>query len=74
MGLIETVGAIIAAIGAAWFFGRRSQRKDTAAKGAKEYADERKKIDSEVSGIGASDSERVAQLREIAKRRGSGQN
>ena len=70
MGILETIGAVLAAIGAAWFMGRRSQRKDTAAKGARDYANERKKIDAEISGIGASDAERIDRLQSIAKRRG----
>jgi hypothetical protein len=74
MGILETIGALLAALGAAWFFGRRSQRKDTAAKGAKDYAKERKKIDAEIGSVGSTDSERVSQLQSIAKRRGTGKN
>ena len=70
MGMLETIGALLAALGAAWFFGRRSQRKDTAAKGAKDYAKERKQIDAEIGSIGASDRERIERLRDIADRRG----
>jgi hypothetical protein len=74
MGIIEAIGAILAAMGAAWFFGRRSQRKETAAKGARDYARERKKIDAEISGIGSTDAERIERLQSIAKRRGAGKD
>lgn len=69
MGLIEAIGAVLAAIAAAFWFGRRSQRKDTDAKQAREYRDERKKIDDEISGIGGSDADRISKLRDIADRR-----
>lgn len=69
MGLIEAIGAALAAIAAAFWFGRRSQRKDADAKQAKEYRDERKKIDDEISGIGGSDADRISKLRDIADRR-----
>ena len=71
MGILETIGALLAALGAAWIFGRRSQRKDTAATGAKDYAKERKKIDAEIGSIGSTDSERIKRLRDIADRRGA---
>jgi hypothetical protein len=71
MGILESIGALLAVLGAAWFFGRRSQRKDTAAKGAKDYAKERKKIDAEVSSVGSTDAERISVLQGIAKRRGA---
>jgi hypothetical protein len=74
MGILETIGALLAALGAAWFFGRRSQRKDTAAKGAKDYAKERKKIDAEIGSVGSTDAERIKRLQSIAKRRGTGKN
>ncbi len=72
MGILETIAAIIAAIAAAWFFGRKSQRKDTAAQGAKDYKNERKRIDDEISGIGGNDADNIGRLQSIAKRRGAG--
>jgi hypothetical protein len=69
-GIFAGIGAILAA----WFFGRYKGGSDArakrAAKDAKEYRDERQKIDTEISGIGGTDSERIERLRDIARGRG----
>ena len=70
MGLIETIGALIAAIGAAWFLGRRSGAANRDAKHGKDYIAERKRQDGLDVGHGATDGERVKRLRDIADRNG----
>ena len=67
------LGAVVAASGL-WLGGKAKQRRERAAEDAREYRDERKEIDDEESGIGATDGERVKQLREIANRRGRGKD
>ena len=68
MGLIETIGAVIAAIGAAWFFGRRAGAAKRDAEHGKDYIDERKRQDGLDVGHGASDAERIKRLHDIANR------
>ena len=67
------LAGVIAAL-AAWAFGRSQgasgAREKRAAQDARDYQNERREIDSEDLGIGASDTERVDRLRDIAKRRG----
>ena len=70
MGLIETIGAIIVAIGAAWFFGRRSGASKRDAKHGADYIAERKRQDEMDVGHGASDAERIKRLHDIANRNG----
>ena len=74
MGLIETIGAVIAAIGAAWVLGRRSgAAKKDAGHGA-DYIAERKRQDGLDVGHGASDAERIKRLHDIANRNGAGKD
>ena len=68
------VMALLAVVGGAWIKGRQSAKRDRAAKDAKDYRDERKDIDDEVSGIGGADADRVKQLHDIADRRGGGKD
>ena len=50
MGLIETIGAVIAAVVAALFFGRRQGRLAERAKIDKAYRETREKMDEVVVG------------------------
>ena len=68
MGLIETIAAIVAAIGAAWLFGRRSGAAKKDAKHGKDYIAERKRQDGLDVGRGVSDAERIRMLSDIANR------
>ena len=74
MGLIETIAAIIAALGAValWAFRRGGAAKDR--KHGKDYIAERKRQDSLDVGHGASDAERIKLLRAIADRDRSRKN
>ena len=74
MGLIETIGAVIAAIGAAWVFGRRSGAAKRDAKHGADYIAERKRQDEMDVGHGASDAERIKRLHDIANRNGKRKN
>ena len=74
MGLIETIAAIVAAIGAAWFFGRRSGAAKRDAEHGKDYIDERKRQDGLDVGHGASDAERIKRLHDIADRNRGGED
>ena len=68
MGMIEAIGALIFAIGAAWFFGRRSGKSKRDAKHGSDYIAERKRQDEMDVGHGASDDERIKRLHDIANR------
>ena len=68
MGLIEAIGAVIVAIGAAWFLGRRSGAAKRDAEHGKDYIAERKRQDGLDVGHGATDGERIKRLRDIADR------
>lgn len=57
------------AIVAAWWHGRSSGVAGVEAKQTKAYRDERKEIDNADLGLGASDSERIDRLRDIAGKR-----
>lgn len=50
MGLIETIGAVIMAVVAALFFGRRQGQKSEQAKIDKAYRETREKMDEVVVG------------------------
>ena len=67
---LTALTAILAVLGAVYGKGRSDARKARAAADDREYRNERKKIDAEISGIGASDAERIDRLQSIAKRRG----
>ena len=74
MGLIETIGAIVAAIGAAWIFGRRSGAAKRDAEHGEDYIEERKRQDEMDVGHGASDAERIKRLHDIANRNSKRKN
>ena len=74
MGLIETIGALIFAIGAAWVLGRRSGAAKKDAEHGSDYIAERNRQDDLDVGHGASDAERVRMLNDIANRNGSRKN
>ena len=59
------VGAVLAALGLAYLKGRSQARTDAA----EEYRDERKRQDDLDVGHGATDSERIKRLRDIANGR-----
>jgi hypothetical protein len=50
--------------------GASGAREKRAGQDARDYQNERREIDSEDLGIGASDAERQRMLNDIAKRRG----
>ena len=66
------LGAIVAVVGA-WLVGKRKgttgERERRAGQDAKDYRDERGKIDETDLGHGASDGERIARLHEVFERR-----
>ena len=66
--LLGAIGALIAAIGAAWFLGRRSGAAKKDAKHGADYIAERKRQDGLDVGHGATDGERIKRLRDIADR------
>ena len=74
MGLIETIGAVIAAIAAAWFFGRRAGAAKRDAKHGEDYIAERKRQDEMDVGHGASDADRIRMLEHIRDRNGKRKN
>ena len=69
-GLLAGVVAVVGALILGRWQGASSAREKRAGQDARDYQNERREIDSEDLGIGASDSERVDRLRDIAKRRG----
>lgn len=66
---LSALTAILAVLGAVYGKGRADQRKTREKRDAQDYIDERKKIDSEVSGIGGTDADRIRVLNDIAGRR-----
>ena len=66
-GIVAVLGAVL--------LGRRQgakgERERRAGQDAREYRETRKEIDNADLGHGATDSERIDRLREIAGRRGS---
>lgn len=74
MGILEAIGAIIAAVVAAFFLGRRQGSKTKDAEHGKEYIQERKRQDGLDVGHGASDAERIKRLHEIVNRNGKRKN
>ena len=66
------IGAVWGAIWKAKRDGAREATAKRTAQDAKEYQDERKKIDAEIGAVGSTDADRIAVLRGIAKRRGAG--
>lgn len=74
MGLIEAIAAVVAAIGAAWFFGRRSGAAKRDAEHGSDYIAERKRQDGLDVGHGASDAERIRMLNDIANRNSKRKN
>lgn len=69
--------SVLAALAVVWYAfaqGKARQREDRQAQDAKDYSDERQKIDDDVSGIGGSDRERIERLQSIHDRRGSGKD
>jgi len=74
MGLIETIAAIVAAIGAAWFLGRRSGAAKRDAEHGEDYIEERNRQDGLDVGHGASDAERIKRLHDIANRNSKRKN
>ena len=69
---IAGAGAALAALGMAWWRGRKGERDRRAAADAKAYQDTRREIDNADLGHGASDAERIKRLRDISDRGGSG--
>jgi hypothetical protein len=69
---IAGAGAVIAALGLAWWRGRKGERDRRAAADAKAYQDTRREIDNADLGHGATDDERIKRLLDIANRGGSG--
>lgn len=62
------LGIIISAM-ATWLTGRASGKSSVERKLDKAYRDERKEIDNEDLGLGATDATRVERLRDIAGKR-----
>ena len=72
VAVLTALTAILAVLGAVYGKGRSDARKTRAAADDREYRDERKKIDAEISGIGGNDAYNIKRLQSIAKRRGAG--
>ena len=68
---LSGLGALLAVVGGIYLKGRSDARKSAQLKQQREYINERKKIDAEISGIGGTDAERIDRLQSIAKRRGA---
>ena len=67
---LSALTAILAVLGAVYGKGRVAERKTRSAQDNEDYRNERQKIDSEVSGIGGTDADRIRVLNDIAGRRG----
>ena len=67
---LTALTAILTVLGAVYGKGRADQRKTREKRDAQDYIKERQKIDSEVSGIGGTDADRIRVLNDIAGRRG----
>ena len=72
LAVLAALTVILGVLGAAYGKGRSAARSAREAKDARDYRNERKKIDDEISRIGGADADYVAELRAIAKRRGTG--
>ena len=67
---LAVLTAVLTVLGAVYGKGRKDANTATSKKNLEDYADERKRIDAEISSVGATDAERVRLLQDIAKRRG----
>ena len=67
---LTALTALLAVLGAVYGKGRSDARKTRSAQDNEDYRNERQKIDSEVSGIGGTDADRIRVLNDIAGRRG----
>jgi hypothetical protein len=63
------IGAFLGALLVAYGRGRSDANTARQARDAKDYRNERQKIDAEISGIGSTDSERIDRLRDIERKR-----
>jgi len=72
--VLAGISAFLGMLGLAWLRGRSAARSERDRKDAKDYVNERKRIDAEVSSVGSTDAERISVLQGIAKRRGTGKN
>jgi hypothetical protein len=70
--LLTGISAFLGMLGLSYLKGRSAANSERLASDAKEYRDERQQIDEEISGIGGTDVDRVAKLRDIARGRGQG--
>lgn len=71
-GIFGPLGAVLLAIlvgVAAWFKGRSDANLKRDLRDHRSYSDERKEIDNEDLGLGASDRERIERLQDIANGR-----
>jgi len=68
-GLLAGVVAVVGALILGRWQGASGERERRSGQDARDYRDERQKIDAEDLGIGASDSELAKRLRDIADRR-----
>jgi len=71
---LAALTAILALLGAAYGKGRSAARSERDMQDARDYQNERQKIDDEISGIGGNDADNIKRLQSIAKRRGSSEN
>jgi hypothetical protein len=69
-GLLAGVVAVVGALILGRWQGASSAREKRAGQDARDYQNERREIDNQDLGIGASDAERQRMLSDIAKRRG----
>jgi hypothetical protein len=69
---VTAISALLGMLGLAWLKGRSQANSAHAAQQAKDYKNERKRIDDEISGIGGNDADNIKRLQSIAKRRGAG--
>jgi len=69
---VAAIFAFLGMLGLAWLKGRSQANSAHAAQQAKDYKNERKRIDDEISGIGGNDADNIKRLQSIAKRRGAG--
>jgi hypothetical protein len=65
------ISVFLGMLGLSYLKGRSAANSERLARDAKEYMDERKRIDREISGVGSTDAERIRLLQGIAKRRAS---
>ena len=67
---LAVLTAVLTVLGAVYGKGRKDANLATSKKNLEDYADERKRIDTEISSVGSTDAERVKRLQSIANRRG----